>query len=154
MPRVCAAGSCEVREDRSEPRWRERAGHAKKFLEAMWDDKAGKFWAGTQDDGATVNTAFIPLDVQAWAVLALRDDAAPYVAAIEFSESNLKVGDGYDFNEDLDGIWYEGVAQMALAYAEIGDAEKNEELLLVLESTQSVANEADANLGANSGKLF
>jgi hypothetical protein len=34
---------------------------------------------------------------------------------------------GFDFNEDKDGVWFEGTAQMAVAYALAGESAKAEE---------------------------
>ncbi|MCS7227317.1 MAG: hypothetical protein NZ821_10035, partial [Gloeomargarita sp. SKYB31] len=50
--------------------WRERAEHARQFVEAMWNDEAGFYWTGTLDDGVTINSQAVPLDAQTWALLA------------------------------------------------------------------------------------
>jgi len=99
-----------------ENKWNERAEHAKKFILGMWDNSEGKFWTGTTKDGITINKDTIPLDIQAWAILALKNESKPYWKALEYAEKHMKVGNGFDFNQDKDGIWYEGTAQMALAY--------------------------------------
>lgn len=116
--------------------WRERANHAKQFVVAMWDNSQGKFWTGTGNNGIEINKDVVPVDVQAWAVLALEDEGKPYWKALEFAESHLKVGDGFDFNQDGDGIWYEGTAQMAVAYHFTGQREKWRALVSVLKSAQ------------------
>lgn len=117
--------------------WLERANHAKQFVLSMWDAAEEKFWTGTGDDGVTTNTEVVPLDIQAWAVLALREDGELYWGALEYAETHHRVGDGFDFNEDHDGIWYEGTAQMAAAYLETGQRAKWQNLVSFLRSTQS-----------------
>lgn len=112
--------------------WLERANHAKKFVLAMWDEEEGKFWTGTGDDGVRINKEVIPLDIQAWAILALGEEGRPYWKALEYAESHHKVGDGFDFNQDRDGIWYEGTAQMAVAYYVTGQKEKWQKLISAL----------------------
>jgi hypothetical protein len=118
-------------------KWQGGADHAKRFVLAMWDEADGKFWTGTRDDGVTVNTDVIPLDIQAWAVLALRVEGAPYWRALEYAEGHLKVNGGFDFNQDRDGIWHEGTAQMAVAYQATGQQEKACQLVDLLESAQA-----------------
>jgi hypothetical protein len=103
--------------------WRERAMWAKGFVRAMWNAIEGHFWTGTTDDGVTINTAVIPADVQNWALMAL-GEAGVYGAAVAWVEQNCLVTEaccngitlqGMDFNNDRDGIWWEGTAHTALA---------------------------------------
>jgi uncharacterized protein YyaL (SSP411 family) len=42
-------------EDTGNSTWREKAQHAKKFIEAMWAEEEGHFWTGTLNDGETIN---------------------------------------------------------------------------------------------------
>jgi hypothetical protein len=51
----------------------------------------------------------------------------------------MKVGDGYDFDDDQDGIWYEGTAQMALAFAQTGDPVTRDALVTFLETARDPA---------------
>lgn len=117
-------------------RWRERALHVKRFVEAMWDEVEGKFWAGTRGDGVSLNRDVLPLDVQAWAILAFREESNRYLRALTYAEQHHAVGGGFDFNTDKDGIWYEGTAQMAAAYQAIGQGEKSATLLNLIEGAQ------------------
>lgn len=100
--------------------WSERAQHARTFVLAMWDAALGCYRPGTIDPGSiNTNLNQLPLDVQAWSLLAQlnpagRDDqvldcalARHAVAAEGFA--------GFDFNTDLDGVWFEGTGQMAAA---------------------------------------
>ena len=109
--------------------WHDRALHARGFALAMWDDRDGKFWTGTTDDGLTVFTDVIPLDCQTWSILALQHVDRSVLRALDFVESRLKVRHGFDFNEDRDGVWFEGTAQMASALYQAGQREKADELV-------------------------
>ncbi len=98
------------------PNWLSGALHAQTFVEAMWDANEGHFWTGTLNDGITPNKSNIPLDIQAWAVMAMDG----YDSALSWAENNCYTEaddfNGFDFNNDKDGIWFEGTAQMAVAY--------------------------------------
>ena len=120
-------------------RWLERAAHARRFVDAMWDPEEGKFWTGTQEDGVTPNRDVVPLDVQAWAVLALEDGPALYRKALAYAEEHHKVGGGFDFNQDRDGVWYEGTAHMLLAYRRCGEEGKAQALLDYLKAAQEAS---------------
>ncbi|HBX24402.1 MAG TPA: hypothetical protein DEF34_12340 [Desulfotomaculum sp.] len=118
----------------SQAEWHNRAKHARNFVQAMWDDSEGKFWTGTDSYGVAINKKVIPLDIQAWAVLSLRD--VKYFKVIDYAEKNLRVGKGFDYNEDRDGVWYEGAAQMAAAYKFTGQEAKRNALLNMLSVAQ------------------
>lgn len=119
-----------------DPRWRERAEWAKRFVLSMWDAQEGKFWTGTGDDGVTINRSVIPLDIQAWAVLALGEEGRHYTRALAYAEKHHRAGEGFDFNEDRDGVWYEGTAQLALAFRHTGQATKWRALCQLLRSAR------------------
>ena len=117
--------------------WRDRADHAKKFVLAMWDTEDSKFWTGTLEDGVTINKKVVPLDVQAWSVLALGEEGKNYRKALEYTERHMRVGKGFDFNRDRDGIWYEGTAQMAAAYWRTRQESKARALVELLKSVRN-----------------
>ncbi len=121
-------------ESTSEAVWRERAEHARRFVIAMWDPREGKFWTGTGEDGVTIFRDVVPLDVQAWSQLALRDALCDPIlkTALTYAEQNCMVGDGFDFNQDADGVWFEGHAQMACAYLFAGQTERYGEAMRFL----------------------
>ncbi len=119
-------------------KWRERANHAKRFVLAMWDDAEGKFWTGTSEDGVTIGKDVISVDIQAWAILALEGESRPYWRALEYAETHHKVGEGYDFNQDRDGIWHEGTAQMAAAYQYTGREDRRQAILSYLKKAQLI----------------
>lgn len=119
--------------------WQKRANAAKTFVLSMWDDKEGKFWTGTKPDGVTVHQETIPLDIQAWAPLALQEEGKPYWRALNYAEQKLRVEDGFDFNQDRDRIWYEGTAQMAVAYHYTGHLAKSKALIATLVAAQDTS---------------
>ena len=128
--------------------WQDKVEHARRFVEAMWDSTIGHFWTGTLDDGVTINREVVPLDGQTWGLLALRD-TQKYGRAIIWAEENCFAreicGDacgelgGFDFNTDKDGIWWEGTAQMVVAYQFMGDLAKANLYLDKLRKAQTCA---------------
>jgi len=108
--------------------WTVRAAHARRFVEAMWDGEAGCFWAGTREDGATVERDEVPTDIQALGILLL---GTRYARALDrvIPARMTPPGDvwpaaGVDDNDDLDGALYERSAQVACALRLAGrDAE-------------------------------
>jgi len=134
--------------------WLERANYAKEFIVSrMWNPAEGMFWVGTGPDGRTVNTAYDQQveNVNSWAILAL-DDVDFYGNALAWVENNCAVScdgsqasqqhflfDGFDFNTDKDGVWFEGTAHMALAYKITGDTAKADHYINQLRKAQSEA---------------
>jgi hypothetical protein len=116
--------------------WELRAQHAQRFVTAMWDNQEGKFWTGTGDDGVTVLKDVVPLDVQAWGLLALRNESLPLSKGLNYAETRMTVGKGFDFNQDMDGIWFEGTAQMAAAFAFNGQKDKQKSVVNFLKASQ------------------
>src|SRR5262249_32247845 len=94
--------------------WGPRAAHARQFVERMWDEAGGHFWTGTEPDGKDINRNPIPLDLHAWAILAL-PETRPFRRAAAWATANCWVercptdgkSRGFDFNTDRDGIWWE-----------------------------------------------
>jgi hypothetical protein len=127
-----------------EPVWHERGDRAKEFVLTMSDHQTGHFWTGTEDDGVTIYREVIPLDAQAWTPLAIKKTAPFNWRCLEYAEQHHKVKHrvknrvktGFDFNQDKDGIWYEGTAQMALAYQETNQPEKAQAVLAMLKAGQ------------------
>lgn len=131
-------------------KWSSMAAHAGTFVQAMWDDTEGKFWTGTREDGVTINKEVIPLDIQAWAVLSLNNEkllgTRDKEKALRYVEDHMRLEGGYDYSrrlnrklsayQDREGIWYEGTAQMAVAYEYQGDQAKWRQLTMLLMSAQ------------------
>src|SRR5207247_1820837 len=66
--------------------WIEYSAAAKGFFESMWDSSGGKFWTGTLDNGVTVSTSPIPVDIQAWSLLALQQNSVSYWPALDYAD--------------------------------------------------------------------
>jgi len=104
-----------------EPGWVEPADHARQFALAMWDSTLECYRPGTTD-GDTINKNFdqLPLDVQAWSVLAgvnpVGRDQQALDCALTYHAHSGHGFTGFDFNTDLDGVWFEGTAHMATAF--------------------------------------
>jgi hypothetical protein len=117
--------------------WKDRADYAKTFVIAMYDSVGCRFFTGTTDDGITINKTVIPLDVQAWAILSLKDDYQNYLRALNYANNNIKVGSGYSFsNFDVSTAWMEGTAQMAATYAFLDSTNKYNEIINFIESNK------------------
>ena len=129
------------------PRWHDRAERARKFVMKMWDEKRGLFWTGME--GEAINRIVVPLDVQAWAVLSLRDalPAAIGQRALAYVDTHMKLDGGYDYSrracidnashcDDRRGVWYEGTAQMALAQRQLGNANQARAIVALIARRQ------------------
>ena len=119
--------------------WNVRADKAKGFIGSLWDASEGRFWTGTLSDGNEINREPIPLDVQTWSNLALEDRETQYLRALRYAELHHSNDTGFDFNEDRDGIWYEGTAQMAAAYRVTGNTTSWQKVVANLTAIQDVS---------------
>ena len=117
-------------------RWLNSAKYAQAFVASMWDRLEGKFWTGTGENGVTPFRDVIPIDAQAWAMLALQDEAIPYRRGLDYADAQMTVGQGYDFNQDADGVWFEGTAQMAAAFHAVGQSSRSRAVLDFLRASQ------------------
>jgi len=109
---------------------------AKNFVLGMYDPDLHLFYTGVSSDGVTINKDVLPLDANTWAILALGDQFPHGVAVMEAVEEHMGVASGFDFNEDKDGVWFEGTAQAALAYRQLGHTTRYAELLAYLNANQ------------------
>ncbi len=115
--------------------YREAAEYAKEFVFSMYDEKLHCFYTGTKDDGKTISEGVIPLDSHTLSVLAFPDDVEDTYAVLSFVEDRMSVGDGFDFSAgDLDGIWNEGTAQMAVCYKMIDSKDKYDAVMAYLKT--------------------
>lgn len=147
-------------------KWLLAADSARDFLLAMKDPEKGVFCAGTDPDGKK-SCALIAEDVQSWTILATRqspyEDFSYYDRMLQKVENTLLYKPtavcpyhGFDFsNADAagpDGVWFEGTAQMALAYAELGRRDKADLFLSELErAIQEQSKQAGPQLGPGKG---
>jgi hypothetical protein len=130
-------------------RWLDDAEHARALVDAMWNGATSCYLAGTTDPFTrNTTTGQLPLDVQAWSVLALPNAPATDAAVLNCAEANHLTSNGgftgFDFNNDKDGVWFEGTAQMAVAYALAGEPVNAETYRQVLRNAQANAPNADA----------
>lgn len=103
-----------------DPIWSTRANAALTFVQSMWEPTHGRFFTGTEDDGVTVNDTLRPEDVNSWSYLALQ--APEYEHALDWDRVHLAAkADGFDgvsfCQGDRSGVWFEGTAHLALAFA-------------------------------------
>jgi len=125
--------------------WQERATYAKSFVESMWNESVGHFWTGTMNDGITINRDVRPLDVNTWGVMALDDVNRSTIN--NWIETNCQTTccgfEGFDFNCDIDGIWFEGTAQMCISYQIGNETEKSDKFIEELRRAQTSANNSN-----------
>ncbi|HHU52992.1 MAG TPA: hypothetical protein GXZ43_02785 [Clostridiaceae bacterium] len=115
--------------------YRKASEHAKTFVLSMYDKKLNCFYTGTLDDGKTISKGVIPLDTNTLAILALTEEPVDVHQVISFIENRIAVGEGFDFSAgDLDGVWNEGTAQMAVCYNKLGHSEKYDSVMKYLET--------------------
>lgn len=108
---------------------------ARSFVLSMYDEDLGCFYTGTKDDGITVSDGVIPLDANCLSVLALGEALEDPYKTLAFVEKRMSVGEGFDFSAgDLDGIWNEGTAQMAVCYHMLNSTEKYDAVMAYLKT--------------------
>ncbi|MGI6507458.1 MAG: hypothetical protein ACOX4A_03590 [Saccharofermentanales bacterium] len=113
----------------------EAAKHAKDFVLSMYDNEYHCFYTGTTADGITISKGIIPLDANSLACLILGEELENRHRTISFVEERMAVGEGFDFSAgDLDGIWNEGTAQIAVCYRQLKNTEKYERIMAYLET--------------------
>jgi hypothetical protein len=112
--------------------WASNAALARSFVRALWDPEAGRFYVGTLPDGVSINRKNSGLDAELWPLLL---DQAPkeWRASLGYVEKHHAVRPGFDFNDDRDGVWWEGTAQAALVYRAVGEGAKADRLLKALD---------------------
>lgn len=124
-------------------KWDSLAQHAKRFVEAMWNEKDKYFWTGTDQDGITINKTDLVEDVQSWAKLVFNYEKK-YRDAVDWARKNCYAEcdgfKGFDFNTDKDGIWFEGTAHMCLAFQNSGQLDSSDFYLNQLREAQATAN--------------
>jgi hypothetical protein len=104
-----------------EAQYRAAAQHAETFVLSMYNEELHNFYTGTGDDGVTAFEGVLPLDVNAWAILALGERLDYPELVLGFVEEYLAVEDGFGFSTgDLSGIWNEGTAHLAICYLQLG----------------------------------
>ena len=128
-----------------ETQWLSGAILASNFVELMWETNRGCFLAGTtggDPDSRNQIAGQLPLDTQTWTILAIPGTLArhPHLfAALEQYHRNQHDGfTGEDFNDDRDGVWFEGTGQAAVAYASVGNSFQIKQLRATLWAAQQI----------------
>jgi hypothetical protein len=126
----------------NDPVWTTAAFHAQGFLKAMWDNDRHCVLAGTLDpDHRNEKPGQLPVDTQAWSSLAFPGFLLLHPDLLTCAERNHRAVDqgfsGFDFNDDRDGVWFEGTAHMAVAYAHAGRESDAEGLRATLRRAQA-----------------
>jgi hypothetical protein len=132
--------------------WRERALHAKNFVRAMWEGcDSSHFATGTKDDGAAHNCDFAPEDVNTWGFMVL-GEVDKYGAGVDWVQNNCQVSEpcfrgklatAIDFNDDRDGIWWEGAAHTVIGKRIRGENKEADFFLKNLRQVQRLAPNAN-----------
>ncbi len=129
-------------------KWQTRSDHAKDFVVAMWDGDTARFHTGLNPDGGISDVEV--LDIQSWGAMLFATD--PYWSALDWAAGHLAYPTSpenpahwqqFDFNDDLDGVWYEGTAQMAAAYIQAGQTSHYQNSLAPIRAAQYRAVHAD-----------
>jgi hypothetical protein len=109
--------------------WLSGATLAASFVESMWDTQRVSYLAGTtggNPDSRNDLPGQLPLDTETWTILSLpgilaeRPGILNSLERYHSTESDGFTGD--DFNDDLDGVWFEGTGQAAVDYAFAGNS--------------------------------
>ena len=144
--------------------WQIRADHANQFVKRMWNSNEQHFWAGTLPGTEDINDSLIPLDVHPWAILAYRDTcyspglkwAYDWCHVVTSESSPIQ---GFDFKANMHdsryppGIWWEGTAQMAVAYILLGQYEKAKRYISEIEKYGMERNPIGAVCACNPDSL-
>lgn len=129
------------------PKWVAAADHAHAFILAMWNPEQQHFWTGTKVIGGleSVNEDIVPLDVQAWALMTLPQwpayrSAGTWVEAFCRGQRDGFDAFGFSFNRlnsvsNLNGVWFEGTAQMAVAYQVTGKPDQSDHFLYEIQKS-------------------
>ncbi|MBY0277368.1 hypothetical protein K2Z84_18710 [Candidatus Binatia bacterium] len=127
-----AAAFREMAAATGEVQWLDDAQHAQELVEALWDPGPRCYRPGTLDpETANTKPDQLAMDVHPWSVLAIPELVAVHPDTLScperFHRAQSDGFSGFDFNPDRDGVWFEGTAHMATAYAHRGrfaDAER------------------------------
>ncbi|MDR6102580.1 hypothetical protein QE369_002777 [Agrobacterium larrymoorei] len=125
---VAALGSWLTEIDQ-DPQWKRLRCSSRDFVLSMYRPGKG-FLIGTTSNDIPNLSAGTYLDVQLWPFLAIDPHELPAWKDVRsIIDSRNAVANGYDFNDDRDGVWMEGSAQAALLFTTFGDHGKAEKLL-------------------------
>jgi hypothetical protein len=125
--------------------WLSGALLASNFVESMWETNRGCFLAGTTGgvpDSRNQAVGQLPLDTQTWTILAIPGTLTRHpnlFATLQQYHTNQHDGfTGEDFNDDLDGVWFEGTAQMTVDFASVGNSQQMDQFRSMLQTAQQI----------------
>jgi hypothetical protein len=140
------AGFTKLFQATNDSTWSELAAHARKFIDDLFDAPTGCFLSGTKN-ATTLDRDAVLLPPQALSLLALPDGVRTFSAVIECAEQHHKANQGgftgFDYNDDRDGVWFEGTSYLILAYNKARQASKAAELIAQLRQAQNLARNAN-----------
>ena len=116
----------------------------------MIDDQTGCLLSGTRNSNERNSSpGELPLDTQSWGVLAQPTETMRHPELLACATKNHQVVSdgfkGFDFNDDRDGVWFEGTAQMAAALALAGQQTLSDIFLVELRRAQATPPFGDGN---------
>jgi hypothetical protein len=122
--------------------WQVEADRASQFVRNVFDSSAGCLLAGTLDN-QHLNRNYLLLRDQALALLAFPDALSVFPNTVGCAESRFQTSKdtftGFDFNDDLDAVWFQGTAMMAATYKQLGQSTKAATFLEQLRAAQASA---------------
>ncbi|ADY68209.1 hypothetical protein [Agrobacterium tumefaciens] len=127
--------------------WQAMRDKTRKFLDAMWNEQQGRFYVGSLPGSDTPNSSQSGIDSELWPILAVPEFRGRSGRVLHWVDRHYAVAGGFDFNDDRDGVWLEGTAQAALAFQQVGDAERAEALLATIAAQISPDNLIYATVG-------
>jgi hypothetical protein len=135
-----------------EATWSDGANHAQLFVEQMWDATNGCYLAGTTSpDVRNELPGEFPLDTQSWNVLSRSNALVLHPQLLNDAETlfgcTFDDFTGFDFNDAREGVWFEGVGQMCVAYAVAGQGEAANVLANTLGNAQQMPPPVGNSLG-------
>ncbi len=134
--------------------WKTQADHAYAFITqpSLFDATTQHYWSGTTWTNGIedLNTKPLQQSLDANAYPILIGLGSKSLGWLETSLKTSDAGyDGFDFNPDQDGVWFEGTAVMAVVYNKLKQTALYKALLTQLQLNQSnTAQEEPAAAGA------
>src|SRR5205085_6400510 len=118
------------------------ASLASSFVRNVYDSNIGCLLAGALDNH-NLNRDYLLVQDQALSVLALPEVSSAAPGVITCAQNRYQTSkdgfQGFDANDDRDGIWFAGTAMMAAAYQKLGDSAHAETFLQQLRKAQASA---------------
>jgi hypothetical protein len=121
--------------------WQSAADYAAKFVQNVYDSTVGCLLAGTVDDH-NLNRDYLRVEDQALSVLALPQALSSLPDVVTCAQKHFQLDSdgfqGFDANDDRDGIWFAGTAMMVSAYQRLGNSGSAATYLQQLRNAQAL----------------